>query len=339
MLVGIYDVVVSFDHRLKKSWIVSTGYPHYDQKTRMKNAEYRLQQVYAEIVAAQSQTTLAPVVGKKMRSNFSKQAYEQAVSHARQYILAGDIFEVNLSQQFHAKLDSPEEAMGLYLQLRQTNPAPFSAYLKFDEFVLASASPERFLKVKNRQVESRPIKGTIAVSKDWAENEKNKNALLNSEKDRAENTMIVDLMRNDFSRVCEPNSVVVEKLCGLETYEAVHHLVSVIRGTLQDNKDAIDLLAVSFPGGSITGAPKIRAMQIISELERRPRGPHYGSVGYISFSGDMDTSILIRSFAIEGTDVTLQAGGAITLDSDPSLEYEESLLKAASCQKALECSL
>jgi para-aminobenzoate synthetase component 1 len=251
----------------------------------------------------------------------------------KDYILAGDIFEANISQRFSADLlDRPFD---LYRRLREINPATFSAYLAFDDTILASASPERFLKLTHGQVETRPIKGTRPRGKTAQEDQAFANELMKSEKDHAENVMIVDLLRNDLSRVCEDHSVQVPQLCGLESYPAVHHLVSVVTGKLTSKLTAVDLLRATFPGGSITGAPKIRAMEIIAEIEPTRRGPYCGSIGYIGFNGDMDTSIAIRTYAIKNNKVTFQAGGAVVVDSDPVDEYEETLTKARALKKAL----
>lgn len=337
LAVGFYDVVVSLDHQLKKAWVVSTGYPERQQEKRLERAKERLQQVKSDVLQALATPIHRPQCQFKPLTQWVTQAvYESQVQRVVDYILDGDAFEVCLSQPFYGELEQVDQSLDLYLRLRKASPAPFSGYFRLGDFVIASASPERFLSVRNRQVQSRPIKGTIAVSADAEQNEINKATLMLSEKDRAENIMIVDLMRNDLSRVCQPGTVQVDKLCGLESYTFVHHLVSVVTGRLREDKTTIDLLEASFPGGSITGAPKIRAMQIIAELEPTPRGPHFGSLGYIGFSGDMDTSILIRSFAMLKNKISCRAGGAVVLDSNPQAEYEETLVKMTSCQKALQ---
>jgi para-aminobenzoate synthetase component 1 len=223
----------------------------------------------------------------------------------------------------------------LYCRLRKKSPTPFSAYFFWGDMFLLSSSPERFLKLTGKHVETRPIKGTRPRGLTHIEDEQLKNDLLSSEKDHAENIMIVDLLRNDLSRVCEPHSVQVPALCALESYAAVHHLVSVVQGTLKKEYTAVDLLKATFPGGSITGAPKIRAMELIAEIEPTARGPYCGSLGYIGFQGDMDCSIVIRTFGIKNKKITFQAGGAVTLDSDPAAEYEETLIKARALQLTL----
>ena len=197
-----------------------------------------------------------------------------------------------------------------------------------DRRFIASTSPERFLKLVGRDVETRPIKGTVRRAADAAADRSNADWLANSEKDRAENTMIVDLLRNDLSRVCEPGSVDVPVLCAIETYASVHHLVSVVTGRLKPEKDIVDLIAATFPGGSITGAPKIKAMEIIAQLEGAPRGPYCGAIGYIGFDGNADLNIAIRTLVCDGERFSLHAGGGITLLSDPASEYDETLAKA-----------
>ncbi|MFV1960068.1 MAG: anthranilate synthase component I family protein, partial [Planctomycetota bacterium] len=230
----------------------------------------------------------------------------------------------------------------LYRRLRAKNPAPFAAYLAFEDLVLASASPERYLRVRGRQVETRPIKGTRPRGHTPEEDAAQARALRASEKDRAENVMIVDLLRNDLSRVCRPHSIQVPDLCVLETFATVHHLVSTVCGTLREGVSSVDLLRAAFPGGSITGAPKLRAMEILSELEPVRRGPYCGAIGYLGFDGAVDTSIAIRTFAVRpsadgAATASFHAGGGVVADSDPAAEYEESLDKARALACALGC--
>jgi para-aminobenzoate synthetase component 1 len=207
--------------------------------------------------------------------------------------------------------------------------------LHFPEATIVSASPERFIQLKDGLVETRPIKGTRPRGPSLAEDQSLAEVLQKSEKDRAENIMIVDLMRNDLSRVCEPHSVQVPQLCGLESFATVHHLVSVVKGKLRPGMTAIDLLRASFPGGSVTGAPKMRAMEIIAELEPTQRGPYCGCVAYLGFDGNMDTSITIRTFSIRNARLSFQAGGAVVADSQPDQEYEETFVKARALFRAL----
>lgn len=340
MAVGFYDVVMAFDHELKKAWIFSSGLPCVNEEERKRRAVEKLNSVVSRINGGHASLCPPCVEWVKrsvptIESNFTPAQYCSAVQKVKDYILAGDIFEANISQRFQAKLPENVTGFELYSALRKRNSAPFSAYLSFDNTVIASASPERFLKLTNGQVETRPIKGTRPRGKSSEEDQQFAQDLMTSEKDHAENVMIVDLLRNDLSRVCEPHSVKVPQLCGLESYATVHHLVSVVTGKLRAQFDAVDLLCATFPGGSITGAPKIRSMEIIAEIEPTKRGPYCGSIGYIGFDGNMDTSIVIRTYAIKNNIVNFQAGGAVTMDSDPLTEYEETLTKAKALREVL----
>ncbi len=338
LAVGLYDIVISFDHRKRQAWLISTGFPEKETVTAMARANSRLKELLLVLKHKQNsilQKYPMTYCEKDISTNFNKESYMGIVRKAQEYILNGDIFEVNLSQRFNAYLQDGLNPFLLYQRLRKINPAPFAAYLNLGETILASASPERFILLENSEVETRPIKGTIRRGQSLDEDNKLAEKLINSKKDHAENVMIVDLMRNDLSRVCEDDSVYVEKLCGLESFATVHHLVSVIKGKLALKANATDLLAMTLPGGSITGAPKIRAMQIISELEPNRRGPYCGCIGYISFAGDMDTSIIIRTYAIRDGMITFQTGGAIVLDSDPEQEYQETLDKAQALNQTL----
>jgi para-aminobenzoate synthetase component 1 len=263
-----------------------------------------------------------------LRSTFTHRAYLDAVARVREYILAGDIFQANLSQRFQCLSD--EAPFQLYQRLRQLNPAPFAAYLGFDEVAVLSASPERFLRLDEdrRRIETRPIKGTRPRGLGPMHDAALGRALAESEKDRAENVMIVDLLRNDLSRVCRPGTVRVPELFALEHHPTVHHLVSTVVGEIEPGSGAVELIRATFPGGSITGAPKVRAMEIIAELEPTQRGVYCGSIGYVSATGAMDTSIVIRTYLALRGQVYFQAGGGIVADSDPELEYRETLDKA-----------
>lgn len=336
MVMGFYDLVIAWDHREERAWIFSSGYPCQDALARAVRANTRL--AWAGVLIAKAKPRVITAKEKKLESvsvTFGRDEYMQAVERVKEYICAGDIFEVNISQRFSIQCSEEYDIFDLYCELYQINPAPFSAFLQYKTWRIASASPERFLKMVQGQVETRPIKGTRARHADKVEDEALARALLASEKDRAENIMIVDLMRNDLSRVCLPHSVKVPQLCGVESYRTVHHLVSVVQGTMMPDKTAIDLLRATFPGGSITGAPKIRAMEIITEIEPMVRGPYCGSIGYIGFDHTMDLSITIRTFVVANNQITFQVGGAVTVDSDPLEEYEETLVKARALQRAL----
>ncbi|HUR95096.1 MAG TPA: aminodeoxychorismate synthase component I [Gemmatimonadales bacterium] len=348
LVLGIYDWVIAWDHRIDTAWIVSTGMPE-SGASRAAHAAARLEMVRARLrgpaqpghlhrpsgtAGRASEAPSYPVLGVEgaeeidLRSTFTHRGYLDAVARVREYIIAGDIFQANLSQRFQAPLAEP--AFDLYARLRQRNPAAFAAYLVFDDLRVMSASPERFLRLdeNGRHVETRPIKGTRPRGLGPMHDAALGRALAESDKDRAENVMIVDLLRNDLSRVCRPGTVRVPELFALEQHPTVHHLVSTVVGELDPATDAVDLLRAAFPGGSITGAPKVRAMEIIAELEPAQRGVYCGSIGYLSTTGAMDTSIVIRTYlAIRGR-VYFQAGGGIVADSDPELEYRETLDKA-----------
>jgi para-aminobenzoate synthetase component I len=333
---GFHDAVVAFDHRERRAWIVSSGLPEADPAKRRERAMERLDAISARLATASLLPRPgAPPASPAIVSNFTRGDYEAAVRRVVDYILAGDIFQANLSQRFTAPLPAGMTPFDLYRRLRGLNPAPFAAFLKLDDLVVASASPERFIQLRDGLVETCPIKGTRPRGATPAEDRVLADELLASEKDRAENVMIVDLLRNDLSRVCRDGSVEVPRLCALESFATVHHLVSTITGALRPGMTAVDLLAAGFPGGSITGAPKIRAMEIIAELEPTRRGPYCGGIGYLGFDGSMDTSIVIRTYAVKDGVVTFQAGGGIVADSDPAAEYEETLDKARALIAAL----
>lgn len=265
--------------------------------------------------------------------NFPRGDYLAAVRRVRDYIAAGDVYQVNLTQRFSAP--RPADPFALYQRLRATNPAPFAAYLDLADVQVLSSSPERFLSLHGRHIETRPIKGTRARSADRATDTARRDELLASAKDRAELLMIIDLERNDLGRVCEFGSVRVDELHRPETYATVHHLVSTVSGQLRPGLDIVDCLRATFPGGSITGAPKIRSMQIINELEPHRRGPYTGALGWIGFNGDADLNIAIRTIVCAGDRATYHVGAGITWDSDPKAEYQETLDKGRALHAAL----
>ncbi|HEY2909958.1 MAG TPA: aminodeoxychorismate synthase component I [Gemmataceae bacterium] len=266
-------------------------------------------------------------------SNFDRAGYEAAVAKVVDYIRAGDCYQVNLSQRLLAPLR--EHPLDLYARLRHLNPAPFAAYFDMGESQILSASPERFLKVESGSVETRPIKGTRPRGRTPTEDAALIEELRSNAKDRAENVMIVDLLRNDLGRVCDYGSIRVPTVCEVESFRYVHHLVSEVRGQLRPECAPMDLLRAAFPGGSVTGAPKVRAMQIIAELEPTSRGPYCGSLGFIGFDGTMDSNILIRTFTAGRGWLQFPVGGGIVADSDPRREYEETLHKAAGLLRSL----
>ena len=354
VILGLYDWVIAWDHPTGRAWLISTGLPKRGgarerrARERMDWARKRLAGSRAGVPAPEPSPARtadaaptypvpeiqgAEAIG--LRSTFTHRGYLDAVARVRDYIVAGDIFQANLSQRFQAPLREPP--FEIYRRLRKRNPAAFAAYLGFDRLQVVSASPERFLRLdqSSRQVETRPIKGTRPRGLGPMHDAALGRALAESAKDRAENVMIVDLLRNDLSRVCRPGSVRVPELFALEHLPTVHHLVSTVLGELDLGADAVDLLRAAFPGGSITGAPKIRAMEIIAELEPTRRGVYCGSIGYLGASGAMDTSIVIRTILALRGQVYFQAGGGIVADSDPELEYRETVDKARALIEAL----
>lgn len=277
--------------------------------------------------------TRRPPQRTRLVSNFERRDYLATIARAKDYIRAGDIYQVNLSQRFSVPLRG--NGLELFRRLRCANPAPFSAYLRAGGVEIVSASPERFLRLTGRRVETRPIKGTRPRGGNTQEDLRLSAALLASEKDKAEHVMIVDVERNDLGRVCEIGTVKTTELMVLESYATVHHLVSTVEGRLREDKNAIDLLLATFPGGSITGAPKIRAMEIIDELEPTARGIYTGSIFYLGFDGDMDSSIVIRTCVLKDGVAHFSVGGGIVADSDPEAEYEETLDKGRALMEAL----
>lgn len=319
---GFYGAVLYYDHRLRR-WYCS-GMPEVVESLAEK----------AVRVNREAPTLSDRPAGKKeLRGNFSRRSYIEAVKRAIEYIHAGDVFQVNLSQRFQTKLEiSPLE---LYLRLRKVNPAPFCAFLEVDGGAVLSSSPELFLEVRDGNVRTRPIKGTRPRKKNTRFNSTMRKNLWNSEKDNAELAMIVDLERNDLGRVCSYGTVRVTEPKVLEAYATVYHLVATVEGKLHYGRDLVDLLKATFPGGSITGAPKIRAMEIIDELEPTRRSVYTGSVGYIGLDGDMELNIVIRTILVAEGQAYLQLGGGIVSDSDPEKEYQETLDKGLALFKAL----
>jgi para-aminobenzoate synthetase component I len=351
-VLGIYDWVIAWDHGMSRAWLISTGIPETDEGTRTRRAHARSAGVIEQLNRDVAVTPRTDALGYEhrtvpsaapsyavddgwwhprldVRSSFSHIGYLDAVRRVREYILAGDIFQTNLSQRFEAPLAEP--AWDLYLRMRRHNAAPFAAFFETPDVTVISASPERFLRVDvGGHVETRPIKGTMPRGFGPEHDGALGQALSESAKDRAENLMIVDLMRNDLSRVCRPGTVRVPELFALEHYATVHHLVSTVVGELAPGRTALDLLRAAFPGGSITGAPKVRAMEIIAELEPSQRSVYCGSLGYFSVTGALDTSIAIRTVIApaDRSRVYFNAGGGIVADSDPEQEYRETLHKA-----------
>lgn len=329
--IAFYDSVFIIDHLYNKIFLSLTS---FTKKRKSKEIfEERLEE--ATLCAMRYPLNTKKEGNYFLKSNFTKSQYLQAVQAAKKYIREGDIYQVNLSQRFHGKLTMAPQM--LYQSLRGVNPAPFAGYLNFGQIKVLSSSPERFLKVKGREVQTRPIKGTRPRGDTEKKDKKLAKELLASIKDRAELIMIVDLERNDLGRICEFGSVKVPELITLEAFPTVFHTVSTIEGRLRQGKDRIDLLKATFPGGSITGAPKIRSMEIIDELEPTTRGIYTGALGYFGFNDTMDLNIVIRTLLVKNKDFYFQVGGGIVADSDPEKEFQETLDKAKAL--ILACSV
>lgn len=324
---GFYDPIVAIDHRKEKLYLLSTQLPGAKRRMEEIREGWNRLKKLPPILPREEGLVKRPI------SNFSKEEYIAAVSKTLEYIRAGDIFQANISQRFKAPL--PFKPFDLYRLLRSKNPAPFSAFLQFPEFQVASSSPERFIELRGRSLQTRPIKGTRPRGRTPREDKTLKEELYHSIKDRAENVMIVDLERNDFGRIASYGSVKVKELYSVEEFATVFHLVSTITAELKEGLGAIDVIHHTFPGGSITGAPKIRAMEIIEELEPVKRNVYTGSIGYLDFRGDIDTNIVIRTFIIKDNQVYFQVGGGIVADSVPEKEYQETLDKAKALMESL----
>ena len=331
LCLAFYDWVLAHDGLAGQSWLIATGLP---QRTA-DEAHLRLQWARERLAEPlpSPEKSVARIQEHPLRSTFTPKEYLAAVQRIKGYLAAGDIYQANLSQRF--MLPFVDDPWPLYLRLRQVNPAPFAAYLEFPEVAVLSASPEEFLRVEGRQVETRPIKGTRPRGSTAEEDAALAQELLASEKERAENIMIVDVLRNDLGRVCRVGSIQAPSLLAVEQHPTVHHLVSTVTGDLPEGVHPVNLLRASFPGGSITGAPKIRAMEIIEELEPTRRGIYCGAIGYLGFNSTMNTSIAIRTMVVTKGALTFSVGGGIVMDSDPEAEYQETLHKARGLMLAL----
>jgi para-aminobenzoate synthetase component 1 len=332
---ALHDWVIAWDHVAQRAWLVSSGVDASGECSRAR-AESRAAEVLAVLRAAPVATPHAASAPTRVSADFTADGYRTAVATVVEHVLSGEIFQANLAQRFTAPFAGT--AVALYRRVRDRSAASLAAYLDQGDVQLVSASPERFLELDaaTGRVETRPIKGTRPRGRDAAHDAALAAELLTSEKERAENVMIVDLLRNDLARVCAPHTVEVPALCVLESHPTVHHLVSTVTGTLREGRDAMDLLAATFPGGSITGAPKLRAMAVIAELEPVTRGPYCGAIGWIGRDGSMQLSIAIRTITLAQGIASVHAGGGITALSEPDAEYRETLDKAAALIAALE---
>ena len=338
---GFYNTVLIADNLKKLLYICAIGFPEKSYHLAKSLCESNLKKMHNLL----SQINLPKIGNKKnkpkgnplkLESNFSRKEYILAVNKAKGYIKNGDIYQVNLSQRFQAEMGISD--FEIYKRLRQISPSYFSAYLDCRDFQILSSSPERFLSLRGNIVTTRPMKGTRPRSKSKLKDRRLKNELLKSAKDNAELIMIVDLERNDLGRVCSYDSIKVDALRDLEEYSTVFQTTATISGRLHKDKDRVDLLTACFPGGSITGCPKIRAMEIIEELEPTRRSIYTGSLGYLSFSGNMDFNILIRSILKKDDKLYFGVGAGIVADSNPEEEYEETLVKAKAMTEAINAN-
>ncbi len=325
MAIGIYDWALVLDHQQQTARLVS--YRRFAETSELLPQILHRLQNYLQLPPDTFR------VQGKITSNFTPANYASAFAAVQDYLQAGDCYQINLAQRFSAAATG--DAFGAYLTLRSLSPAPYSAFLSLPHVQILCASPERFLRVQNGSVETKPIKGTRPRGGDVQQDLRLAEELRNHPKDRAENLMIVDLLRNDLGKSCMPGSVRVPKLFEVESYANVHHLVSTVEGKLAEGRDALHVLRDCFPGGSVTGAPKLRAMQIIEQLEPSRRGIYCGAIGYVGFDGNMDSNIVIRTLVHSGKEVRCWAGGGIVADSDEKAEYQETLDKASAMLKLL----
>ena len=343
------DLVVAFDHLANKAWVIvnpgareqEMGFrkPEQDQWGRLYDeAAERLKAIAAKLSAPRAdRKPLAVGTGGPVRLEpfLTRERFESMVRKCKDYIAAGDIYQANLSQRFSAAIGD-HDPLRLYEVLREINPSPFAAYAEFGDWTVVSSSPERLVRLRGNVADTRPIAGTRRKGKNFQETRELSVELLTNEKERAEHIMLLDLERNDLGRVCAYGTVSVDELMVVEDYSHVIHIVSNVRGELAPGKDGFDLIRATFPGGTITGVPKVRCMEIIDELEPVTRGLYTGSMGYFANTGDLDLNIIIRTFVIKEGVAHVQVGAGIVADSDPAREYAETLEKAEALAKALE---
>ena len=346
--IGLYDAqlmfyhgIIAFDHVQHRLWVVRNVYTEGEGSLRTKyNAAVRETRETRELLEKPAPDEQPKRESKRrpatlrVTSNFRREEFQESVRKAKNYIRAGDIFQVVISQRFSAKTQA--EPFQVYRELRALNPSPYLFFLQMNDVAVVGSSPEMLVKVQGRDVFYRPIAGTRWRGKDEAEDQRLEKEMLASEKERAEHIMLVDLGRNDLGRVCEYGSVKPEKLLTVERYSHVMHLVSSLRGRLREDVDCFDALMACFPAGTVSGAPKVRAMEIIEELERTRRGIYSGGVLYLDFAGNLDSCIALRTMVIKNGVAYVQAGGGIVADSTPAGEYEESVNKARAGLTALE---
>jgi anthranilate synthase component 1 len=337
MALMITDVLVAFDHQRHEVTVIANAFV---EDGGIEDAHARAVETIGEVrerlrnPVPAVEATSAPPPDVRFESNMTRQQFEATVSRIIEYVHAGDVFQAVPSQRFSAQ--TPVEAFSIYRGLRTVNPSPYMYFLDFGDFEIAGASPEPLVKVSGRRVETRPIAGTYPRGGDEEEDRRQAERLLHDPKERAEHVMLVDLGRNDLGRVCEYGSVEVDELMVVETYSHVLHIVSQVSGTLRDQVSAMDVLRSVLPAGTLSGAPKVRAMQIIDELEPHKRGSYGGAIGYLSYTGDLDTAIHIRTVVVKDGQVHVQAGGGTVADAQPAYEYNESVNKAKAVFRAVE---
>ncbi len=343
----MFDRVIAFDQKERKCWAIvcpgvrdtMLGFSEVGRAAieHVRDAERTLDMLIAVLTADNSVAAEIPVLQgpADIAYQTEKEQYMDMVRRAKEYIAAGDIFQANLSLRISADIGSTSP-LNVYRILREINPSPFAAFIDFGDYALASSSPERLVRVTGRTVDTRPIAGTRPRGRDRREDREMSAELLLNEKERAEHIMLIDLERNDLGRVSDYGSVVVDEMMITEAYSHVIHIVSNVRGELAPGRDCFDVIRAAFPGGTITGVPKVRCMEIIEELEGRRRGPYTGSLGYIGYNGNMDLNIIIRTFLVKRGKAYVQAGAGIVADSDPEREYYESLKKAEALLSTLK---
>jgi anthranilate synthase component 1 len=334
MALMLSDVLLAFDHLKHEVTVLANVFVEEDVDGAYRDAAAAIEEVRALLAGPVPLAGAGRRRSPEFNSNIGSDGYAAAVERSKEYIRAGDIYQVVPSQRWSA--ECPVDAFSIYRGLRAVNPSPYMYFLDFEDFRIAGASPESLVKVTGRRAEQRPIAGTRPRAQTTDEDLKRARSLLADEKERAEHVMLVDLGRNDLGRVCEYGSVKVDELMVVETYSHVMHIVSSVSGTLREDVKAMDALRASLPAGTLSGAPKIRAMQIIDELEPVKRGPYGGAVGYLSYTGDLDTCIYIRSALVKDGRVHVQAGGGIVADSEPGYEVAETEAKAGAVFDAIE---
>ncbi len=335
---GFYNTTVIIDNLKKIFHIFAIGFPERSCQLQKALCERNLRKIETLLSQIRPDNKIdirreSPGMITRLRPNFTRQEYVSKIKKAKEYIKAGDIYQVNISQRFKGRTNL--SSIEVYKRLRSLSPSHFSAYFDAGDFQILSSSPERFLKLEHDRVITRPMKGTRPRGENKLDDRRFRKQLLNSSKDKAELMMIIDLERNDLGRVCDYNSILVSPLRELEEYKTVYQTTATVKGKLYKNKDRVDLLSACFPGGSITGCPKIRAMEIIEEIEPTRRSIYTGSLGYLSFCGNMDFNILIRTILKKKAQVYFGVGAGIVADSEPEDEYEETMVKARAMMDAV----